>query len=103
MPRYEDLDPDSKAFFRNFICREDGPPRGFRFPRRHAPAKTPPQLIAKLHQDVSAVLALPEVREQLASQGLALQTGSPEQLGALVRSDLARWRKVISEARIAAD
>jgi D-proline reductase (dithiol) PrdB len=26
MPRYEDLDPDSQAFFRNFKCREDGPP-----------------------------------------------------------------------------
>lgn len=26
MPRYEDLDPDSQAFFRNFRCREDGPP-----------------------------------------------------------------------------
>ena len=68
-----------------------------------APPKTAPELIAKLHQDVSAVLALPEVREQLAIQGLVLQTGSPEQLGALVRSDLARWRKVISEAKIVAD
>ena len=27
MPRYEDLDPDSQAFFLNFICREDGPAR----------------------------------------------------------------------------
>ncbi len=68
-----------------------------------APARTPPELIAKLHQDVSAVLALPEVREQLANQGLTLQTGSPEQLAALLRSDLARWRKVISEAKIVAD
>ena len=68
-----------------------------------APARTPPELIARLHQDVSAVLALPEVREQLANQGLTLQTGSPEQLTALLRSDLARWRKVISEAKIVAD
>lgn len=27
MPRYEDLDPDSQAFFRDFKCREDGPPQ----------------------------------------------------------------------------
>ena len=60
-------------------------------------------MIAKLHQDVSAVLALPEVREQLANQGLMLQTSSTEQLASLVRSDLARWRKVISEAKIVAD
>ena len=68
-----------------------------------APAKTPPELVAKLHQDMSAVLALPEVRQQLAAQGLVVQTSSPEQLGALVRSDLARWRKVIDEAGIVAD
>ena len=68
-----------------------------------APAKTSPAVVAKLHQDMSAVLALPEVRQQLAAQGLILQTSSPEELGALVRSDLARWRKVISEAKIAAD
>ena len=68
-----------------------------------APARTPPELIARLHQDMSAVLALPEVREQLANQGLTLQTSSTEQLAALLRSDLARWRKVISEAKIVAD
>ena len=68
-----------------------------------APAGTPPELIARLHQDVSAVLALPEVRDQLANQGLTLQTSSPEQLAALLRSDLARWRKVIGEAKIVAD
>ena len=68
-----------------------------------APARTPPELIARLHQDMSAVLALPEVREQLANQGLTLQTGSPEQLATLLRSDLARWRKVIGDAKIVAD
>ena len=68
-----------------------------------APAKTPPEVIAKLHQDVSAVLALPAVRAQLAAQGLVVQTGSSEQLGSLLRADLARWRKVIADAKITAD
>ncbi|HEX4327787.1 MAG TPA: tripartite tricarboxylate transporter substrate binding protein [Burkholderiales bacterium] len=68
-----------------------------------APAKTPPELIVRLHQDMSAVLAVPEVREQLAGQGLMVQTSSPEQLGALMRTDLARWRKVIADAKIVAD
>jgi tripartite-type tricarboxylate transporter receptor subunit TctC len=68
-----------------------------------APARTPAALIAKMHGDVSAVLAMPEVRDQLAAQGLSIQTGTPEQLGALLRTDLARWRKVISEAKITAD
>ena len=68
-----------------------------------APARTPPELIARLHQDMSAVLAMPEVREQLAGKGLAEQTISAAELGALLRSDLARWRKVISESNIVAD
>lgn len=68
-----------------------------------APAGTPPELVARLHQEISAVLAMPEVREQLASQGLAVQTSSPEELGALMRADLARWRKVIADSKIAAD
>jgi len=65
-----------------------------------APAKAPIALIAKMHQDVSAVLAMPEVRDQLAAQGLSIQTSTSEQLGTLLRTDLTRWRKVISEAKI---
>lgn len=68
-----------------------------------APARTAPAVIAKLHQDLIAVLAVPEVREQLAAQGMAIQTSTPEQLGVLLRSDLARWRKVIGDAKITAD
>lgn len=68
-----------------------------------APARTPPELVAKLNQDMSAVLAMPEVREQLAAQGLAVQNSTPEQLGTLVKNDLARWRKVIADAKITAD
>ena len=49
------------------------------------------------------MLALPAVRAQLAAQGLVVQTGSSEQLGALLRADLARWRKVIADAKITAD
>ena len=60
-------------------------------------------LAVSFTQDVSAVLALPAVRAQLAAQGLVVQTGSSEQLGALLRADLARWRKVIADAKITAD
>jgi tripartite-type tricarboxylate transporter receptor subunit TctC len=68
-----------------------------------APAKTAPEIVTKLTQDFGAVLALPEVREQLAAQGLVVQTGTPAELGNLVKNDLARWRKVIADAKISAD
>jgi tripartite-type tricarboxylate transporter receptor subunit TctC len=65
-----------------------------------APAKTSPELIKAIHRDVSAVLALQDVKEQMAAQGLTIQTSSPEQLGALVQSDFARWRKTIADAKL---
>lgn len=68
-----------------------------------APARTPAGLVAKLQQDFHAVVAQPEVRELLARQGLRVRTGTPEELGALVRRDYAIWRKLIGEAGISAD
>ena len=65
-----------------------------------APAKTAADKIAQLHRDFSAVLALPEVREQMEKQGLAIQISSPEQLGSLVQSDTARWKKTVQDANL---
>jgi tripartite-type tricarboxylate transporter receptor subunit TctC len=64
------------------------------------PAKMAPDIVKSLHRDVSAVLALPEVVEQMVAQGLTVQISSPETLDTLVRSDFARWRKTIADAKI---
>ena len=68
-----------------------------------APAKTSPELVKTLHRDISAVLALPEVKEQMAAQGLVIQISSPEQLGSLIQADSARWKKTIADAKIQVD
>jgi len=68
-----------------------------------APGKTPPDLVAKLNADVNAVMALPDVRETLMKQGLIPVTSSPAELATLIRSDLARWGKVIADAKITLD
>jgi len=65
-----------------------------------APAKTSPELVKTLHRDISAVLALPDVKEQMAAQGLVIQISSPEQLGSLIQADYARWKKTIADAKI---
>jgi tripartite-type tricarboxylate transporter receptor subunit TctC len=67
------------------------------------PAKLSPELLAKLNADVNAVMALPEVKQNLVKQGLIPATSTSEELGALVKSDEARWAKVIAEAKITAD
>jgi tripartite-type tricarboxylate transporter receptor subunit TctC len=43
---------------------------------------------------------MPDVREQLTAQGLAIQISSSEQLGDLVKTDYARWRKTVADAKI---
>jgi tripartite-type tricarboxylate transporter receptor subunit TctC len=67
------------------------------------PARLPDELVARLNADVNAVMALADVKESLLKQGLVPATSTPQELGALVRSDLQRWAKVIAEAHITAD
>jgi tripartite-type tricarboxylate transporter receptor subunit TctC len=67
------------------------------------PARLPDDLDARLNADVNAVMALADVKESLLKQGLVPATSTPQELGALVRSDLQRWAKVIAEAHITAD
>ena len=65
-----------------------------------APARTPPELVERLNRDFLAVMAMDDVKGDLAKVGLTVKTSSPEQLGALVQRDLVRWRKVIKDAGI---
>ncbi|MBL0421917.1 hypothetical protein JI739_16325 [Ramlibacter sp. AW1] len=67
------------------------------------PAKTSPELVARLNRDFAEVMNTDEVKTELARQGLLVRTGTPEQLDALIRSDIARWQKVVDTAGIKAD
>ena len=67
------------------------------------PPKTPQEIVNRVGKDIAAVLSMPEVQEQLAAQGMRVQTSSPEQLGQLVTNDTARWKKTISDAHISVD
>lgn len=65
-----------------------------------APAGTPQAAIRKIHAETVKVMNGPEVRERLQSQGLKIETGSPQDLTGYVRSEIARWDKVVKEAGI---
>jgi tripartite-type tricarboxylate transporter receptor subunit TctC len=66
-----------------------------------APAKTPPEIIAKLHQATVKALALPDVREKLAAQGAEGVANTPEEFRAYVRSEIDKWAKVIRASGMA--
>jgi len=68
-----------------------------------APASTPADIVRKLNAEISAILALTDVKEILAKQGLSPAGGKPERLSRLVGTELERWRRVIAEAKIRAD
>lgn len=67
------------------------------------PAGTPKPILAKLNREVAAVLAMPEVKTQLLTAGTEPVGGSPEQLAALCRSELAMWADVVKRNGIKAD
>ena len=65
-----------------------------------APAGTPAAVVARLNAEVNRVLAQPDVRERLAREGAEIVAGPPERLGAIVRTDLDGWKKLIVDAKL---
>ena len=65
-----------------------------------APAGTPAPVIALLNSNIAAILAMPEIRERLLGLGVEPDPNSPEAMGALLRQDVAVWRRVIEAAGI---
>jgi tripartite-type tricarboxylate transporter receptor subunit TctC len=65
-----------------------------------APAATPRTVITRLNADLAKIVALPEVERQLAGQGYEPLTSTPEELAAYIRSEIAKWAKVIRDAKI---
>ena len=67
-----------------------------------APAKTPPEIIARLHAETAKALAAPDVREKLIAQGAEPIGSSPEEFRAYIRAEIEKWGKVVraSGARV---
>jgi tripartite-type tricarboxylate transporter receptor subunit TctC len=67
------------------------------------PAKTPPAIIEKMHNDIVAALAYPAVKERLEPLGAAIVGSTPEELARHLKSEMDRWGPVIREAKITMD
>lgn len=68
-----------------------------------APAKTPRDIISRLHGEISKALGHDAVRQRLAAQGIEPGGIGPEQFAAIIKTDLARWQKVIRQGNIQAE
>jgi tripartite-type tricarboxylate transporter receptor subunit TctC len=67
------------------------------------PAKTPAAIVRLLNQEVMRVLGKPDVREKLFNLGIEVVGGSPDELTAKMKSEVARMGKVIRDAGIRAE
>ncbi|MGZ5231442.1 MAG: Bug family tripartite tricarboxylate transporter substrate binding protein [Burkholderiales bacterium] len=65
-----------------------------------APARTPPPIITRLNQEIVKVLALPDVRQQLAGYDLEPVGNSPEQMASHMKAEVAKYAKVARDAKI---
>jgi tripartite-type tricarboxylate transporter receptor subunit TctC len=68
-----------------------------------APKGTPRELVGRLNAEIGKVLEMPEVRSRITQDGIGeVKGGTPEQLGRLVQSEIAKWAKVVkaSGARV---
>jgi len=64
------------------------------------PAGMPADAVARVHAAAVKALATPQVKERFASLGVQPVGDTPEQFGAVIREDLARWSKVIKSAGV---
>jgi tripartite-type tricarboxylate transporter receptor subunit TctC len=72
---------------------ESGLP-GFDVPGWYAffvPAKTPPEIVRKMHADTAAVLAEPDVRKKLEDLALFVVGSTPNELGQYLKSEMDKW------------
>lgn len=65
-----------------------------------APAKTPRAIITKIHAEVVKALNSPDVRDKLVAMGSDPVASTPEEFAAYVKSEVARWGKVIRDNNI---
>ncbi len=68
-----------------------------------APAKTPRAVIDKLNAALNQVLKDKEIEKRIEDHGADVEASTPEQLGALVKSELAKWKGVVQRAKLTAD
>jgi len=65
-----------------------------------APAGTPPELIARLNKEVTAILRTPEIRDRLAGDSAEVVAGSPEQLTQFLNAEIVKWARAVKAAGI---
>jgi tripartite-type tricarboxylate transporter receptor subunit TctC len=65
-----------------------------------APAATPKEVVARIHDDVIQVLKLPDVKERIASQGAEIVADTPAEFAAFIAAESGKYAKIIKQAGV---
>ena len=68
-----------------------------------APAKTPPEIVKRMNEEINAALKLPEVAQKLAAQGIVISTGTPAAAQTFIENQVDVWAKVVKANNIKSD
>ncbi len=68
-----------------------------------APAGTPAAAVSRLNQELTAIAALPDIRERLTDLGLAAQSSTPQQFADLIRTETDKVSRIVKDAGIKFD
>jgi len=68
-----------------------------------APARTPRPIVDQLHKELARVVSLPDIKERMELQGAIIKMSTPEEFAALLRADIATFKKVATAANIRID
>jgi tripartite-type tricarboxylate transporter receptor subunit TctC len=68
-----------------------------------APAGTPAAVVARLNAEINKALALPDVAQQLATEGAVPMPGTPAAFGALIAREQPRWAEVVKAGNVKPD
>ena len=66
-------------------------------------AGTPPDIVKRLNTEMVKILTSADVKERISKSGVDVVAGTPEHFSGFLKSEVARWAKVIQEANIKAD
>ncbi len=66
-----------------------------------APAKTPPEIVARLNTEINRILGAEEMKPRLAEQGAEFTLMSAEAYSRYVRDEIVKWRRIVSERGLA--
>jgi len=68
-----------------------------------APAKTPPEIVKRMNEEINLALKSPEVASKLAAQGIEIRTGTPQAAQQFIENQIEIWAKVVKDNNIKAD